>query len=75
MAGALRIRARAGDGVAWLPRNVVAQDLEAGLLACCGAADWHVDLDIRLIANPKKSNRTTRSIFSFLEVRQSVPLL
>lgn len=75
MAGALRIRARAGDGVAWLPRSVVAPDLDAGLLVCTGKKDWHVDLEIRLFMNAKRSNRITRSIFSFLEVRQNVPLV
>lgn len=75
MAGALRIRARAGDGVAWLPRSVVSPDLDANLLTCTGAPDWQIDLEIRLIANPKRSNRMTRSIFSFLEVRQNVPLV
>ena len=75
MAGALRIRARAGDGVAWLPRNVVAQDLDAGLLVCTGDADWQIDLEIRLIANPENSNRTTRAILAFLEDRQNTPFL
>lgn len=75
MAGALRIRARAGDGVAWLPRSVVSPDLDAKLLVCTGASEWQIDLEIRLFANPEQSNRMTRSIFSFLEVRQNVPLL
>jgi len=36
MAGALRIRARAGDGVAWLPKSLVAPDLESGFLVRTG---------------------------------------
>lgn len=75
MAGALRIRARAGDGVAWLPRSVVAPDLQSRVLVRTGAPDWDVDLEIRLFGNPEHSNRMTRSIWSFLEVRQTVPLL
>ena len=75
MAGALRIRARAGDGVAWLPKSLVAPDLENGKLIRTGEADWDVDLQIRLFRNLQHSNRLTRSIWSFLEVRQSVPLL
>ncbi|MDB9702567.1 hypothetical protein OAA86_00530 [Rhodospirillales bacterium] len=38
MAGALRIRARDGDGVAWLPLSLVKPDLDASLLARAGNA-------------------------------------
>ena len=75
MAGALRIRARAGDGIAWLPKSLVAPDLENDLLVRTGDPGWEVDLDIRLHRNPRQSNRVTRSIWSFLEVREGVPLL
>lgn len=74
MTGALRIRARAGDGVAWLPKSLVAPDLENGLLVRTGEADWNIDLEIRLFRNLKRSNRLIRSIWSFLEVRQAVSL-
>ena len=74
MAGALRIRARAGDGVAWLPKSLVAPDLENGLLVLTGDPDWEVDLEIRLFRDLQRSNRATRSIWSFLQVRQDVPL-
>ena len=74
MAGALRMRARAGDGVAWLPKSLVAPDLENGLLVRTGEADWDIDLEIRLLRNPQRSNRLTRSLWTFLEVRQGVPL-
>ena len=75
MAGALRIRARDGGGVAWLPESLVAPDLASGILAPTGHPDWAVDLDIRLFRDKHHSNRLTRAIWSFLEVRQSVPLL
>jgi LysR family transcriptional regulator, hypochlorite-specific transcription factor HypT len=74
MAGALRIRARAGDGVAWLPKSLVAPDLENRLLVRTGEDDWAIDLEIRLFHNLQHSNRLTRSIWAFLEVRQDVPL-
>ena len=74
MAGALRIRARAGDGVAWLPKSLVAPDLENGLLVLTGDPDWKIDLEIRLFRDLQRSNRATRSIWSFLQVRQDVPL-
>ena len=75
MAGALRIRARDGSGVAWLPESIVASDLVAGTLVRTGHMDWKVDLEIRMFRNKNHSNRLTRAIWSFLEVRQSVLLL
>ena len=37
--------------------------------------DWVVDLTVRLFRNKGRSNRATRAIWAFLEVRESVPLL
>lgn len=74
MAGALRIRARDGSGVAWLPESLIAPDIAAGILTRTGAPDWCVDLEIRLFRNIRHQNRLTRAIWSFLEVRQSVSL-
>lgn len=75
MAGALRIRAGAGDGVAWLPKSLVAPDLASGILVQTGEPDWVVDLSIRLFRNKALSNRITRSLWTFLEVRQSISLI
>ena len=43
MAGALRIRARDGAGIAWLPRSLVAPDLDAGFLVRIGNQAWRPD--------------------------------
>lgn len=75
MAGALRIRARDGAGVAWLPQSLVAPDLESGLLVRTGDPGWEVKLDVRLLRNHPRSNHLTRSIWAFLAVRESVPLV
>ena len=75
MVGALRIRAKDGSGVAWLPRSVVQPDLDSGLLTIAGDAEWFVDLDIRLHRLRKHSNSLTRKIWAFLAVREDVPLL
>ena len=48
MGGALRIRARQGAGIAWLPRSLIAPDLEAGILVQIGEEDWEVRLDVCL---------------------------
>ena len=75
MAGALRIRARDGDGVAWLPKSLVAPDLEAGHLVVTGKDNWKIDLEIRLLRNREHTNLITRRIWAFLATRQQVPLL
>ncbi len=67
MAGALRMRARAGDGVAWLPKSLVAADLEMGALVRTGSHNWKVALEIRLMRNGLRTNRITRAIWTFLE--------
>ena len=67
MAGALRMRARAGDGVAWLPETLVAPDLDAGLLVPTGPDAWQVAIDIRLYRNEPRTNHTTRAIWNYLE--------
>lgn len=75
MVGALRIRARAGEGVAWLPRSLVQPDIEGGLLVRTGPEAWAVDLSIRLFRNAERATRTTRAVWNFLEARQSALLV
>ena len=75
MAGALRIRARQGTGIAWLPRSLIAPDLDAGLLVQIGREDWEVRLDVCLHRLPITTNLLTREIWSFLEARTQAPLL
>lgn len=74
MAGALRIRARDGDGVAWLPYSLIAPDLESGLLVVTGKENWQIDLEIRLIRNRDHTNIVTRRIWAYLATRQQIPL-
>ncbi len=75
MAGALRIRAREGTGVAWLPRSLVAPDLQAGLLTQIGDPLWEIRLQIRLHRLRSNANELTRKIWAFLSVRETVPLV
>jgi DNA-binding transcriptional LysR family regulator len=75
MAGALRIRARDGAGVAWLPRSLVAPDLESGLLTVTGDPAWEIKLEIRLHRLREHTNKLTRAIWAFLSVRETVPML
>lgn len=75
MAGALRVRARDGAGVAWLPRSLVRPDLEAGLLALAGGPRWSIELEIRLHRLNVNTNQLTRKIWTFLALREGVPLV
>lgn len=75
MAGALRIRAREGTGVAWLPKSLVAPDLDSGFLVRTGDFAWDVKLEIRLHRRREQSNHLTRAIWAFLAVRESIPLV
>ncbi len=75
MVGALRIRAKDGSGIAWLPRSVVQPDLDAGLLTLAGGSHWSIELVIRLHRLRRHSNALTRKIWAFLAVREDVPLL
>jgi DNA-binding transcriptional LysR family regulator len=74
MAGALRIRARDGAGVAWLPESLVLPDLDTGLLVRTGPEEWQVDLDIRMLRTMRHANRLTGSIWQFLAARSGSPL-
>lgn len=75
MAGALRIRVRDGIGLAWLPRSLVAPDLEAGVLAQAGASRWQIPLDIMLYRMRRQENALTNKIWAFLKQHESTPLL
>lgn len=74
MSGALRIRARDGLGVTWLPQSLVRPDLDAGHLVVTGRTDWWVPLEIRLHRLRDNNNPLTREIWSFLSGREQIPL-
>jgi DNA-binding transcriptional LysR family regulator len=75
MAGALRIRVREGIGIAWLPKSLVAPDLEAGLISPAGGKRWEVALDIKLVRRRQHTNPLTSKIWTFLERLEDRPLL
>lgn len=66
MAGALRMRACDGHGVAWLPESLVVADIESGRLVFTGQPDWSVDLAIVLVRVPRDANRLTGSLWDYL---------
>ena len=74
MAGALRIRARDGAGVAWLPHTLVLPDIESGKLTITGDPGWQVRLEIRLYRMRESTNELTRGIWAFLSEREPLSL-
>lgn len=75
MSGALRICVREGIGIAWLPKSLVAPDLEAGLLAPAGGKRWEVALDIKLYRRQEQANPLTKKIWIFLQRHKDEQLL
>ena len=75
MSGALRIRARDGLGVAWLPRSLVEPDIESKSLTWAGREEWAADVDIRLHRLRRTHNPLIRNIWTFLKLREGVPLI
>ena len=60
MTEALRMRARNGDGIAWLPESLVKPDIESKLLAVVNTDELDelvVDLDVCLYRYNKNSNK------------------
>ena len=75
MSGALRIQARDGLGVAWLPQSLVESDISSGLLTWAGGEEWAIDVDIRLHRLRRNHNMLIRKIWTFLKLREGVPLI
>jgi DNA-binding transcriptional LysR family regulator len=74
MAGALRIRARDGMGVSWLPATLVQPDIDSKLLTHAGSGDWAINVDIRIHRLHPTHNALIRSIWDFLSLRESIPV-
>lgn len=74
MVGALRIRVRDGQGIAWLPQSLVQPDIDSGLLAVAGHHNWSIELQIRLHRTKDNTNPLTRKIWTFLALRENIPL-
>lgn len=49
LASVLKTMVLDGRGVAWLPRSLIAEELESGRLVAAAAARWNVGLEIRLV--------------------------
>ena len=67
LAAALHSMARAGDGVAWLPRTLAEDDIAAGLLVEAGDADCRIPIEIRLFRPAARQSKAVEEIWSAFE--------
>jgi DNA-binding transcriptional LysR family regulator len=62
LAAALLTMARQGQGIAWLPRSLAAEDIAAGRLVEAGAGGFSVPVDIRLF-RPRRRQSAVAEAF------------
>ena len=63
LAATLHSMARAGDGVAWLPRTLAEEDISAGLLVEAGDAELAIPIEIRLFRPVARQSRAVEEIW------------
>jgi len=59
--------ARAGDGLAWLPRTLAEDDISAGLLVEAGDADLKIPIEIRLFRPAARQSHAVEAIWAAFE--------
>lgn len=64
---ALKAMALRGQGLAWLPHSLIANELSAGSLVSAGDESWHVGFDIRIYRSPGELPRTGERLWAFLK--------
>ena len=59
--------ARAGDGVAWLPRTLAEDDILSGQLVDAGDPGWEIPIEIRLFRPVARQSRAAESLWAAFE--------
>src|SRR5258708_24207052 len=67
LAATLLSMARAGDGVAWLPRTLAEEDISAGLLVEAGGPDLAIPIQIRLFRPVARHSHPAESVWTAFE--------
>jgi DNA-binding transcriptional LysR family regulator len=67
LAATLLSMARAGDGVAWLPRTLAEDDISAGLLVEAGDPDLEIPIEIRVFRPVARQNDAVESVWAAFE--------
>lgn len=62
----LKTMALEGRGIAWLPRSLVAAELQSGQLAVAGGDDWALDVQIRLYRQPGEMTASAEALWSLV---------
>lgn len=60
VAEALKLMAVAGHGIAWVPRKLIQNELDAGTLMIAGDESWHADMVIYLYRNIELNDLANR---------------
>src|SRR5579859_5120418 len=64
LAATLLTMARAGDGVAWLPRTLAEDDIAAGRLVAAGGAQLGIPIEIRLFRPAARQSHAAEAVWS-----------
>ena len=67
LAATLLSMARAGDGVAWLPRTLAEEDILAGALVEAGDPDLEIPIEIRLFRPVARQSQAAEQIWAAFE--------
>ena len=67
LAATLLSMARAGDGVAWLPRTLAEEDISAGLLVEAGNSELEIPIEIRLFRPVARQGQAAESVWAAFE--------
>ena len=59
--------ARAGDGVAWLPRTLAEEDISAGLPVEAGNPELAIPIEIRLFRPVARQSHAAESVWAAFE--------
>jgi DNA-binding transcriptional LysR family regulator len=67
LAATLLSMARAGDGVAWLPRTLAEENISAGLLVEAGNSELEIPIEIRLFRAVARQGDAAESVWAAFE--------
>jgi LysR family transcriptional regulator, hypochlorite-specific transcription factor HypT len=67
LAATLRSMARAGDGVAWLPRTLAEEDISAWRLVEAGNSELEIPIEIRLFRAVARQGEAAESVWAAFE--------
>jgi DNA-binding transcriptional LysR family regulator len=66
LAEALKRRALAGSGVAWLPESAVSDEIARGLLVPAGGVEWQTTLTLSLFCSVDRLDRIGKRVWAAL---------